>query len=310
MKQFSTAPTTACTGDGTGMCMTGIAGTARVLFMLALLTMFCTGAQAGGTRQLITGGASTVEGAAGGGIVPWAVLAGYATREEFANTVFYSRADTGDYRLDAFGAAMNFNNRLEISVARQEFDLITLGPALGLPGAKLKQDVVGLKYRVLGDIIYTKAPQVSVGVQYKKNRDSTVPQAVGAKDDDSVDFYASAAKLFLGGAAGYNFFVNGTVRYTEGNETGLLGYGGPGGDYKLNLEGAAGVLLSRKFVVGAEYRQKSSRLEGLPEDDWYDFFLGYFPNRHIGVVAGYVNLGEVATLRDQDGWYLSIQGSF
>ena len=37
-----------------------------------------------GGRLLATGGATMIEGAAGGGLVPWAVLAGYGTREEWA----------------------------------------------------------------------------------------------------------------------------------------------------------------------------------------------------------------------------------
>lgn len=266
---------------------------------------------AAGTGQLVTGGATMFEGAAGGGISPWAVLNGYATREQIAATGGFTRLDTGDYRLGVAGASVNLWNRVELSYARQELDLVTLGPALGLPGATLEQDVFGAKVRLFGDVVYTASPQVSLGIQYKKNREFGIPAAVGAKDDQGVDVYVSAAKLFLGGAGGYNLFLNGTVRYTEANETGLLGFGGPeGSDYSVHLEAAAGILFSRRFVVGAEYRQKSGTLEGLPEDDWFDIFVGYFPNRHVSIVAAYVDLGEVATLADQTGWYLAIEGSF
>lgn len=281
------------------------------IFTLVLLTPPASTTLADGTRQLATGGATMFEGAAGGGLVPWAVLNGYATREEVGGSAFATRLDTDDYRLDVAGASVNLFNRVELSVARQELDLITLGPALGLPGASLEQDVLGLKYRLFGDVVYTETPQVSLGIQYKKNRDFAIPATVGAADDDGVDLYASAAKLFLAGARGYNLFLNGTVRYTEANETGLLGFGGAdGSSHSVNLEAAAGVLLTRKLVVGAEYRQKSGNLDGLPEDDWYDVFVGYFPNRHFSVVAAYTHLGEVATLTDQQGWYLSIEGSF
>jgi len=292
---------------GTGMGR----ATTRVLLALVLTAHPVLPAWSEGTRQLATGGATMFEGAAGGGIVPWAVLNGYATREETGISAFATRLDTDDYRLDAAGASANLFNRVELAVARQELDLITLGPALGLPGASLEQDVLGLKVRLFGDVIYTDAPQVSLGLQYKKNRDFAIPASVGAADDEGVDFYASAAKLILAGAGGYNLFLNGTVRYTEANETGLLGFGGPGGsDYSLNLEAAAGVLLTRRLALGAEYRQKSGNLDSLAEDDWYDVFVGYFPNRHFSVVAAYVDLGEVATLENQQGWYLSIEGSF
>lgn len=279
--------------------------------ILALGLLALQPAQAGGTRQLATGGVSTIEGSAGGGLVPWAVLTGYATAEEVSATAFYSAADTGDYALGAAGFAVNFYNRLEISYARQELDLVTLGPALGLPGATLEQDIVGLKLRLFGDIIYTAAPQVSLGVQYKKNRDFLIPGLVGAEDEDGVDVYLSAAKLFLAGAGGYNLFVNGTVRYSKANETGLLGFGGPGdSDYNVTAGGAVGVLFTRRFIVGMEYRQKSGNLPGLPESDWRDVFIAYVPNRHVSFTAAYVDLGEVATLPEQTGWYVSIQGSF
>ncbi|HET9680078.1 MAG TPA: DUF3034 family protein [Gammaproteobacteria bacterium] len=283
---------------------------AIVFFSLFLLQT----AQAGGTRQLATGGVSTIEGSAGGGLVPWAVLTGYATEEEVSASAFYSRADTGDYILNATGVAVNFYNRLELSYARQELDLVTLGPALGLPGATLEQDIVGLKLRLFGDIIYTAAPQVSLGVQYKKNRSfsetPSIPRIVGAEDEDGVDVYLSAAKLFLAGAGGYNLFVNGTVRYSKANETGLLGFGGPGdSDYDVTVGGAVGVLFTRRLAIGTEYRQKSGNL-GLPESDWRDVFIAWFPNRHVSFTAAYVDLGEVATLPEQTGWYVSIQGSF
>lgn len=268
-------------------------------------------AQAAGTRQLATGGASTIEGSAGGGIVPWAAITGYATGDEIGATAFLSRVDTGDYSLDSAGAALGLFNRIELSVARQDLDLITLGPALGLPGAHLRQHILGVKVRLFGDVLYTDWPQVSLGLQYKDNRDFLIPGVVGATDDSDVDLYLSATKVFLAGIGNFNAFVNGTVRYTRANETGLLGFGGPGRNgRRLQGEFSGGVLLSRRFAVGAEYRMKSGSLAGLPEDDWRDVFVAWFPNRHMSVVLAYVDLGTIATLDDQTGWYLSLQGAF
>jgi len=277
------------------------------LAALALL-VFSGLAQAAGTGQLGTGGVSMFEGSGGGGIVPWATLSGYATREEIDATAFYTRAELDDYRLDVYGASVNFYNRLELSIARQELDLVTLGPALGLPGASLEQDVLGAKVRLAGDVVYTAMPQVSIGIQHKRNRDFLIPRLVGAPDDDGTDVYVSAARLFLAGLGGYNVFANATLRSTKANETGLLGFGGPGGDSRsLRFEGAVGLFLHRKFVVGAEYRSKSGNLPGLPEDDWLDVFAAWIPNRHVSVTAAYVDFGEIATLGSQDGWYLSLE---
>jgi hypothetical protein len=38
--------------------------------------------------------------------------------------------------------------------------------------------------------------------------------------------------------------------------------------------------------------------------------VGWFPSKKLALIAAYVDLGEVATFKDQTGWYLSLQGSF
>lgn len=265
---------------------------------------------AAGSRQLITGGASQIEGAAGGGLTPWATISGYTTREEQGGTAYITRVDTGDYTLTSYGIAAALNNRLEVSLARQQLDLLTLGPALGLPGAELEQDIVGVKLRLFGDVIYTAAPQVALGLQYKKQREFLIPSLVGARDDSGVDVYASATKVFLAGVGDLNAFANATVRWTKANETGLLGFGGPDGDRHVEWEGSTGLLFNRHFAAGVEYRTKSSNLPRLPEDNWRDLFVGWFPNHHVSVVLAWVDLGTVATLENQTGWYVSVQGAY
>lgn len=283
---------------------------ARRMACFLVLVLVCGMAMAG-SRQLGTGGGTQVEGAAGGGLVPWAVIAGYGADEENGVTGFITYVDTGDYELTAGGVAWSWRNRVELSLARQELDLVTLGPAIGLPGATLEQDIIGAKVRLFGDIIYTAMPQVSVGIQYKRNDDFLIPSVVGARDDDGVDFYVSASKLFLAGVGGYNGFVNGTVRFTKANEMGLLGFGGDRDDsYEPQFEASAGMFLSRYTALGAEYRQKPSNLSFAKEDDWADVFFAWFPNRHVSVVLAYADLGSIATLDDQTGWYVSVEGSF
>jgi hypothetical protein len=74
---------------------------ARCLFFSAvsLFSSWCCIAHAGGGRVLATGGVTQIEGAAGGGIVPWALIAGYATRDENGATAFYSHLDIKDFAL-------------------------------------------------------------------------------------------------------------------------------------------------------------------------------------------------------------------
>ena len=183
-------------------------------------------ASADAGRLLATGGATSLEGAAGGGITPWAVLAGYGERGEWGGDVFATRVETGDYRLDVAGVAVAFDNRLELSLARQRFDLGTLARDLSLPENSLSQDIFGAKLRLFGDLVYDRLPQVSLGVQHKRQKDFLIPSLIGAQRDEDTEAYLTASRLILAGAFGYNLLLNGGVRYSRANELGLLGFGG------------------------------------------------------------------------------------
>ena len=281
----------------------------RLLAVLVLL--LASGAQARDGRLLATGGASQLEGAAGGGIVPWAVLAGYGTRDQDGGTAFYTRVDTGDYALDAFGVAYTFRNRLELSLARQRFDLGELQRRLSLPWDALEQDIFGAKLRLAGDLVYTPWPQLSLGVQHKRLRDAALPLAVGARDGRGTDVYLSASKLFLAGPGGRQLLLNGTLRSTRANQMGLLGHGGDrDGGRSLVFEGSAAVVLNPRWVLGLEYRQKPDNLGFAGEDAWTDAFVAWFPNKNLALVAAWADLGSIATLDGQRGGYLSLQLSY
>lgn len=276
-----------------------------------LLGMFTSTALAGEGRLLATGGASSLEGAAGGGITPWAVLAGYGEKGEWGADVFATRVETADYRLDVAGVAVAYDNRIELSYARQRLDLGNLARNLSLPENSLSQDIFGLKVRLFGDLIYDQLPQVSLGIQHKRQKDFLIPSLVGAQRDEDTEGYLSASRLILGGAFGYNLLLNGGVRYSRANELGLLGFGGDRRDRRSLLkEGSLAVLLNRQWAVGVEYREKPDNLNFAGESDWADLFVGYFPNKHLAIVLAYARLGEIATLDNQNGAYLSVQGSF
>ena len=263
-----------------------------------------------GSRQLGTGAVMQVEGSSGSGIVSWATIAGYGENTETDFTGAYTYLDTDDYRFSMIGASVGWHNRVEVSFAKQDLDLVTLGPALGLPGASLKQDVIGAKVRIAGNLVYSKMPQISFGVQYKENQSFLIPSVAGAKDDSSLDFYLSATKLFLGQPWGYNGFATLTLRSTEANELGLLGFGGDLGSRHINAEASFGLFLNKSWAVGFDFRQKRSNLSFASEDHWRDVFVAWVPNRHFSVVAAYADLGTVGTLQDQKGLYLNVNGSF
>ncbi|KTG19245.1 DUF3034 family protein [Pseudoalteromonas sp. B5MOD-1] len=269
------------------------------LFCLACLGFASSGLAASG-KLLATPGVSQVEGSAGGGIVPWAQLAGYASDDEIAINGFCSRADVSDYRLDVCGAQLNIYDRVEFSYAEQRFEV----PALN---TDIEQSITGAKVRLYGDIVYSKWPQLSLGVQHKSLDDGSIANLLGAKDTSGTDVYLAASKLHLGALAGYNWFWNTTFRYSDANQLGLLGFGGPDSDKELLFEASTAVFLTHQIAVGVEYREKSNNL-GLGEQDWQDVFVAWFPNKYVSVTAAWLDLGSIAGAKDQTGWYLSVTG--
>ncbi|MGC4366439.1 DUF3034 family protein [Hydrogenophaga sp. R2] len=297
---------------------------------LALLATLSTGAALADTGKLVlTGGVSTVEGPAGGGLTPWAVIGTQATQGEKGVSIHTSRAVTDDYALNAYGAAVAIDDRFELSLARQDFRTGITGSALGLPGLHLKQDILGAKVRVAGDAVLDSdslMPQIAVGVQFKHlgstGLDGTL-QALGAKRS-GADVYVSATKLFLA----QGILVNGTLRATKANQGGLLGFGatlgGADNRYELHPEISVAYLVRRDLAVGVEYRSMPNKLqtagraaglgEGLRAGDWKDIFIAWAPSKNVSLTAAYVDLGTIVPAttnqRKQRGVYVSAQFAF
>jgi hypothetical protein len=275
----------------------------HLIVSLSLLSALVTSIsiQASDGKLIATSGLSQVEGAGGGGIVPWATLSGYDSQEEVSVSVALSQVDLSDYRLNVQAVSASFYDRVEVSLAHQRLDLKTLG-------GDIKMNIVGAKYRLYGDAVYSEYPQLSIGVQHKILEDKAIANALGAKSNSGTDFYLAATKIHLGAIAGYNAVWNLTARATKANELGLLGFGAQGDDsYDLMIEASAGILFSRNLAVGIEYRQKPDNL-GLEEDDWIDFFVTYMPSKSISLTAAYTKLGTIAGAPDQNGLYISING--
>ncbi len=300
-----------------------------ITLLAASAALSCAGVRAETGKLLLTGGVSSVDGAAGGGLTPWAVIGSNATDGETGFSAFVSNVGTKDYGLNIFGAAVGFNDRYEISIAQQDLNTRGTGTALGLPGLHLKQTILGAKMRVFGDAILdsdTAMPQIAVGLEYKQlgstGLDATL-NTLGAKRN-GVDLYVSATKLFLG----QSLLLNGTLRATKANQNGLLGYGATlGGNenrYSLQPEFSVGYLLSKNVVVGAEYRFMRNKLEtagraaalgnGLRSEDWKDIYIAWAPTKNFSLTLAYVDLGVIVPAttasRKQQGYYLSAQIAF
>jgi hypothetical protein len=289
----------------------------------ALFCALATPAAAADGKLLLTGGVSSIDGAAGGGLTPWAVTGSYATAGELGATAHATAAKTQDYALLTYGVAVAWNERVEFSLARQDFDVKDNLAPLGLTKVKLHQDILGLKVRVAGDAVLDSdrwMPQLAFGVQFKRSDAGalgpTLYGALGAKRS-GTDVYLSATKLWLAQAV----LVNATLRATKANQNGLLGFGGAQADgYKLQPELSVALLLRKDMVVGAEFRAKPDNLNrsvlgtgALAEDDWFDVFVAWAPNKHLSITAAYVDLGKVVPAvqpRRQTGAYLSAQVAF
>ncbi len=265
----------------------------------------------------LTAGFTDVDGAGGGGLVPWALITGYGTSDSWGANAHVTLVPLQDFRLLSYGVAVGGLDRVEASITNDEFDVT----GTSLNGVRVAQHVYGLKVRLTGDAVYDQdswAPQTAVGVEYKRNTglsDAGVlasPRQLGADSDSGTDVYLCATKLWLDQSLLLDF----TLRYTKANEFGLLGFGGDlrrGGT--VEPEATIAYIVSRTVAVGAEYRSRPHNLNVDDERGAWDAFVAWTLSRHFSVVAGFVSLGSILSpvtdqSRSQDGAYVSIQAGF
>ena len=265
----------------------------------------------------LTAGFNDVDGAGGGGLVPWALITGYGTADSWGANAHYTAVQLRDFRLRSYGVAVGALDRFEASVTTDQFGAI--GTALN--GLGVEQHIYGVKVRLTGDAVYDQdswAPQTAIGFEYKRNTGISntpglvSPTQLGAASDSGSDWYLSATKVYLA----QSLLLNMTLRYTNANEFGLLGFGG---DLKrrrsVEPEATVAYILSRTVAVGAEYRAKPRNLTIDDEQDAWDAFVAWTVSRNVSLVAAYVRLGGILApvtgqSRDQDGAYLSLQVGF
>ena len=287
----------------------------KIKLPIVLAGLACGSAAAGPDmgKLAATGGVSQLEGAGGGGLVPWALITGYGTRDSWGANAHATAVRTQDYSLDSAGIAVGIADRLELSLAQQHFK----GSLAPLDQLSITQDILGVKLRLAGDALYDQdrtLPQIAVGAMFKRNRGirglavGKVTQ-LGARDDSGVDLYVAASKIYLDAS----LLLNGTVRATRANQMGLLGFGGErGNDYRAMLEVSAAYMVNRKLVAGLEYRHKPHNLDVDREKAYYDVFVAWFPSKHVSVTAAYAALGDITIFNPtrQHGAYLSVQTGF
>ncbi len=279
--------------------------------VVGLATLALAGLAQAGDRLVATGGVSQVEGAGGGGLSPWALIAGTGTDDQIGVTAHLTDLHTGGgFSLRSGGIAVGIHNRVEVSLATLGFGLSDT-----VPGRSIRVDTLGVKVRLVGDAVYDQdrlLPQIAVGAQWKRNRDyDLVPRALGATSGSGTDLYVSASKLWLAALAGRNLFANATLRASNANQFGILGFGGPQGNARrLRPEVSAAVFLTDTLALGAEARAKPNNLAAFREESARDLFLAWFPSKNLSLTLARVDLGNIANKPDQRGWYLSVQAAF
>jgi len=279
----------------------------RLAIIWACLLLIFAGPAAADTggRLQWTGAVTQIEGSAGGGLVPWALIGGLETNTEVGATGFATDVSTGDFSLRAGGTSLDFHDRFELSWARQRFDASSV-----IPGLTLGQDIVGVKLRIAGDAVFAPdqfLPQIAFGAQWKRTLDfDDIPRAVGASRGEDVDLYVAATKLYFAAIAGRNLIVDLTLRRTRADQFGLLGFGGDGGGYRYLPEASAGIWVTERVLVGAEYRDKPSDLKAFREDGAEDVFLAWGPLKNLTVTAAWTDLGHIAGKAVQRGFYASV----
>lgn len=278
----------------------------NLLRIMSILLVWLPWSSFAGDRLLATGGVVQVEGAAGAGLNPWALISGYGTREQIGGAAYATKVRTrGGFELETAGVNLGFYNRFEVSLSQQRFGLSDT-----VPGETIRMNTLGVKLKLVGDAVYdqdTWVPQVAVGALIKHNEDfDFVPQLLGAEHATGVDYYLSATKVYLAGLAGRNVILNASLHATKANQFGLLGFGGDSADhYKLMPAVSAAVMLSDNLLVGAEYRKKPDNLSAFEEESASDVFVAWFPFKNLSITAAWVDLGRIADKSDQQGWYLS-----
>lgn len=131
-----------------------------------------------------------------------------------------------------------------------------------------------------------------------------------ARDSHGTNYYIAASRLHIAVLANYNVLWNVTLRSTQANQTGFLGFGGDNNASRdIEVEAAIALQLKRSLVIGAEYRTKPNNLNAVDEDDWKDVFIAWSPSKHISFTAAYTDFGTIGGLDVQKGFYLSITGN-
>lgn len=235
-------------------------------------------------KVLLTGGVFTVDGAGGGGAVPWATISSYATRDGINGSAGFTYVNLPALQVSFYGANVGFYDRLELfyTTARLSLNLPNLqtvalaAEAAGLDigtdpwNSTIKMDTYGAKLRLFGDAVYTAdswIPQVALGYLHKDNKSAELMHTLGANKSDDYEVFLAATKVLFP----ISTLVNLTARYTSANQIGLTGFGECSGagqnlkctnDKEVRMEVSVAHLVAKNTAIGFEWQQHGDNLDG------------------------------------------------
>jgi hypothetical protein len=237
---------------------------------------------------------TNIDGQAGGGLVPWALLSS-------GPTVAITHLGTQNLGVDSLAINTSFANRVEVSYARNMLDVV--GSALGNVNNHANVDNIGLKVKLndMGDAM----PQFAIGVVNKRASGTLVNNVVATPGSgistSGTDVYGAASKIVNIG--GKTVLLNGVLRASKANQLGFLGFGGGNAvgaktGYSVKPELSAEVFAAENVIFGVEYRaQPSNGATGngvLYQNSAYDIHMVYVANKNFTLTAAYTSLGQVA----------------
>ncbi len=260
---------------------------------------------------------TNVDGQAGGGLVPWALLSS-------GPTVAMTHLGTQNLGIDSVAINTSFANRVEISYARNMLDV--MGTALGGANNHANVDNYGIKVKLndMGDMM----PQFAVGIVNKRASgglvDNVVATPTSGINTSGTDVYGAASKIVSIG--GKTVLLNGVLRASKANQLGFLGFSGGNTagaktGYSIKPEVSAEICAAENVIFGVEYRaQPSNGANGtangavLYQNAAYDFHVVYVANKNFTLTAAYTNLGQVAPAltgtNKQNGMLVQAQVNF
>jgi hypothetical protein len=156
----------------------------------------------------------------------------------------------------------------------------------------LKEDEFGQKW----------LPALTAGVHYKYNDGATEINdqlggklsAIGLSEAEGVDFTLYGTKLLTFLPRPVVVSLGG--RATTSAEIGLLGFTD---SYSFVFEGNVAVLLTKRIIVAAEYKEIPDNFTPIPgligaPNNWWTLAATYVVNPHMTVAVGYGHFGMVA----------------